>query len=196
MTQVLRIDSSLFGPEGVSHQLNTLLIEHITKTFGNVNVTARSLSSGEIPHFTYETIAAIGAGKAALADALIEEVQAADIIVLGAPMYNFGIPSELKAWFDHIARAKVTFEYTANGPVGLLKNKKVYVVATRGGIHKDQSTDTETPFLKTILSFVGLDDVEFIYAEGLNMGEGIRDKAIREAEQHINALFDNAEASA
>ncbi len=196
MTQVLRIDSSLFGPEGVSNQLNAHLIEQITENTDDVNVTTRSLTHGEIPHFTYETIESIGAGTAKLADSLIAEVQAADIIVLGVPMYNFGVPSEFKAWFDHIARAKVTFEYTANGPVGLLKNKKVYVVTTRGGIHKDQSTDTETPFLKTILSFVGLDDVEFIYAEGLNMGDDTRDNAISEAKQHINNLFEHTEVPA
>ncbi|MFL0800266.1 MAG: NAD(P)H-dependent oxidoreductase [Agarilytica sp.] len=193
MTQVLRIDSSLFGPQGVSHQLNTHLIEQITKNLTDVNIDVRSLTEGEIPHFSYKTIEAIGSGKAELADTLIAEVQAADIIVLGVPMYNFGVPSEFKAWFDHIARAKVTFEYTANGPVGLLTNKKVYVVTTRGGIHKDQSTDTETPFLKTILSFVGLDDVVFIYAEGLNMGDELREKAITEAKQHIDALFAHAE---
>ncbi len=196
MSHILRIDASLFGPQGVSNQLNSHLIDKIREQLGDVNVTARSLSSGAIPHFTHETIEAIGAGTAELADALIAEVKAADIIVLGVPMYNFGVPSEFKSWFDHIARAKVTFKYTANGPVGLLKNKKVYVVSTRGGVHRNLSTDTETPFLKTILSFVGLDDVEFIYAEGLNMGDDTREKAIAEAKQQINTLFEDTEVVA
>ncbi len=196
MTQILRIDSSLFGTEGVSNQLNNHLIKHISDKTDDLSITTRSLTHGEIPHFTYETIKSIGAGTAKLADELIEEVKAADIIVLGVPMYNFGVPSELKSWFDHIARAKVTFEYTAHGPVGLLKNKKVYVVTTRGGIHKGQSTDTETPFLKTILGFVGLDDVEFIYAEGLNMGDDTRDNAITKAKQQIDGLFEDTVVTA
>jgi len=107
----------------------------------------------------------------------------ADAIVLGVPMYNFGVPSQLKAYFDQIARAGVTFKYTETGPVGLLEDKPVYVLAARGGLHKDQPTDSQTGFLKTILGFVGLQNVQIIYAEGLNMGDAAKAEALQQAEQ-------------
>ena len=114
----------------------------------------------------------------ALDDALIAEVQAADVVVLGVPMYNFGVPAQLKNWIDAIARAGVTFRYTANGPEGLLKGKKVYVALTRGGKYRDTPADTQVPYLKTVLGFLGMTDVQFVYAEGLAMGdadaEGVR----------------------
>ena len=94
------------------------------------------------------------------------------MIVLGLPMYNFGVPSTLKAYFDHVARAGVTFRYTANGPVGLLTGKEVYVFATRGGIYAGTPLDTQTTYVRDFLRFLGIDDVEFVYAEGLNMGAG------------------------
>ncbi len=196
MTQILKIDSSIFGEGGVSTQLTNEVVRHIHTTVDNAQIMTRDLSNREIPHFTAETINAISNNEAELADTLIHEVQNADIVVMGVPMYNFGVPSQLKAWFDHIARAGVTFKYTENGPVGLLDNKKVYVVTTRGGIHKNQATDIEVPFLKTILGFVGLTDVEFIFAEGLNMGDNIREKAIHDAKHHIEKLFAQEELSA
>ncbi len=196
MTQILKIDSSIFGEGGVSTQLTNEVVRHIHTTVDNAQIMTRDLSNREIPHFTAETINAISNNEAELADTLIHEVQNADIVVMGVPMYNFGVPSQLKAWFDHIARAGVTFKYTENGPVGLLDNKKVYVVTTRGGIHKNQATDIEVPFLKTILGFVGLTDVEFIFAEGLNMGDNIREKAIDDAKHHIETLFAQEELSA
>lgn len=186
---VLRIDSSIFGKGGVSAQLTDNIIEQVTAAHELVAVRSRELSGDSIPHLTLGTINDIGEGKADLADELIAELQSADVVVLGIPMYNFGVPSEFKAWFDHVARAKVTFEYTSNGPVGLLKNKKVYVVTTRGGIYKDQAKDLEVPFLKTILSFVGLDDVEFIYAEGLSLGDDKKEKAISDAKTQIAHLI-------
>src|SRR5690606_22026455 len=106
---------------------------------------------------------------AATADAAIAELQAADVLVLGVPMYNFGIPSTLKAWIDSIARAGTTFRYTANGPEGLLKGKQAYVLAARGGAYQGTPADTQTPYLKTFLGFVGITDVTFVYAEKLNM---------------------------
>lgn len=194
-TNILRIDASIFGGEGVSSQLTQKLVDHLAAVTGDVSVTSRHLAGSEIPHFSAATIEAIGAGKAVLADALIAEVQAADIIVLGVPMYNFGVPSELKAWFDHIARANVTFEYTDEGPVGLLKDKKVYVVTTRGGLHKDKATDVEAPFLTIMLGFLGLHDVEFIFAEGLNMGADMRENGIAAAEKTIVQLVKPNEAA-
>ena len=128
------------------------------------------------------------AARVALDDALIAQVQSADAIVLGVPMYNFGVPVQLKTWIDAIARAGVTFRYTENGPEGLLKGKKVYVALARGGIYRDTPADSQVPYLKGVLGFLGMTDVEFIYAEGLAMGPESADKAFAEAEAAIGAV--------
>ena len=128
------------------------------------------------------------AARVALDDALIAQVQAADVIVLGVPMYNFGVPVQLKTWIDAIARAGVTFRYTENGPEGLLKGKKVYVALARGGIYRDTPADSQVPYLKGVLGFLGMTDVEFIYAEGLAMGPESADKAFAAAEAAIGAV--------
>ena len=129
------------------------------------------------------------AARVALDDALIAQVQAADVIVLGVPMYNFGVPVQLKTWLDAIARAGVTFRYTENGPEGLLKGKKVYVALARGGLYRDTPTDSQVPYLKTILTFLGMTDVEFVYAEGLAMGAEGADKAFAAAQARIGELI-------
>jgi FMN-dependent NADH-azoreductase len=129
------------------------------------------------------------AARVALDDALIAQVQAADVIVIGAPMYNFGMTVQLKGWFDAIARAGVTFRYTETGPVGLLTGKKVYVALTRGGMHRDGATDTQVPHLKTILGFLGMTDVQFVYAEGMGMGPDAVAKAKAQAQAEIDAVL-------
>lgn len=128
------------------------------------------------------------AARVALDDALIAQVQSADAIVIGVPMYNFGVPVQLKTWIDAIARAGVTFRYTENGPEGLIKGKKVYVALARGGIYRDTPADSQVPYLKGVLGFLGMTDVEFIYAEGLSMGAEAADKAFAEAEATIGTL--------
>ncbi|RZL39032.1 MAG: FMN-dependent NADH-azoreductase [Rubrivivax sp.] len=107
------------------------------------------------------------AARVALDDALIAELQAADTVVIGVPMYNFNVTAQFKNWIDAVARAGVTFKYTEKGPVGLLTGKKVFVVTSRGGIHRDQPSDVMTPYLRNVLAFLGMTDVEFIYAEGM-----------------------------
>ena len=128
------------------------------------------------------------AARVALDDALIAQLQSADAIVLGVPMYNFGVPVQLKTWIDAIARAGVTFRYTENGPEGLVKGKKVYVALARGGVYRDTPADSQVPYLKGVLGFLGMTDVEFIYAEGLAMGPEAADKAFADAEAAIAAL--------
>ncbi|MDQ5926610.1 MAG: FMN-dependent NADH-azoreductase, partial [Pseudomonadota bacterium] len=122
-------------------------------------------------------------------DALIAEVQNHDVIVLGVPMYNFGVSVQLKSWLDAIARSGVTFRYTANGPEGLVQGKKVYVAVARGGVYRDTPTDTQTPYLKTILGFMGMTDVQFIYAEGLAMGPEAVEKGFAQAEAELQAAL-------
>ena len=126
------------------------------------------------------------AERAALDDALIAEIQSADAVVLGVPMYNFGVPAQLKNWIDAIARVKVTFAYTDKGPQGLLTGKKVYVALTRGGQYRNTPADTQVPYLKTVLSFLGMTDVEFFYAEGLNMGPDAAEKGLAFARAQID----------
>ncbi|MEN9485626.1 MAG: hypothetical protein RJB37_3506 [Pseudomonadota bacterium] len=129
------------------------------------------------------------AARVALDDALIAEVQAHDTIVLGVPMYNFGVPVQLKSWIDAIARAGVTFRYTATGPEGLLKGKTVYVALARGGLYRDTPNDSQVPYLKSVLGFLGLTDVRFIYAEGLAMGPEAAAKGFAQAEADLNAAL-------
>ncbi|SFP40537.1 FMN-dependent NADH-azoreductase [Geopseudomonas sagittaria] len=129
------------------------------------------------------------AARVALDDALIAQVQAVDVIVLGVPMYNFGVPVQLKTWIDAIARAGVTFRYTENGPQGLLQGKKVYVALARGGLYRDTPNDSQVPYLKSVLAFLGMTDVEFVYAEGLAMGAEGADKAFAAAQAHIGELI-------
>ena len=129
------------------------------------------------------------AARVALDDALIAELQAHDTLVLGVPMYNFGVPVQLKSWIDAIARSGVTFRYTETGPEGLLKGKKVYVALARGGLYRDTANDSQVPYLKSVLGFLGLSDVSFIYAEGLAMGTESAEKAFAQADSDLNAAL-------
>jgi FMN-dependent NADH-azoreductase len=117
---------------------------------------------------------------------LIAELRRADVLVLGLPMYNFGVPSQLKAWFDHLARAGETFKYTEKGALGLLTGKKAYVFAARGGLYGEG--DSQTQFVRAFLAFIGIGDVEFVYAEGLAMGEASRNKGVMAARSRAAAL--------
>jgi FMN-dependent NADH-azoreductase len=125
------------------------------------------------------------AARVAQDEALIAELQAANVVVLGVPMYNFGVPAALKNWIDAIARAGVTFKYTDKGPIGLLQGKKVYVALARGGLYRDTPADTQVPYLKTVLGFLGMTDIQFVYAEGLAMGPEAEQKALASAEAQI-----------
>ena len=129
------------------------------------------------------------AARVALDDALIAEVQAADVIVLGVPMYNFAITAQLKNWIDAIAKAGVTFRYTENGPEGLVKGKKVYVALARGGRYRGTELDSQVPYLKTVLGFLGMTDVTFIYAEGLNMGAENAAQGFAQAQADLDAAL-------
>src|ERR1044072_1811891 len=180
MTTILQINSAARSQGAQS----TLLADELTAKLQQSNpgsrVVVRNLLGDAIPHLDDATLGAFftpadqrTAEQAAInakSEALIAELQAADIVVIAAPLYNFGISSQLKTYFDWIARAGITFSYTANGPEGLVKGKKVYVVSARGGKYLGTPRDSQTPYLKTFLAFIGMTDVNFIYAEGLNMG--------------------------
>jgi len=197
MRSVLQINSSLFGETGQSSRLAAEFAAALAAAT-NAKLVVRDLAKDPVPHLTAERFAAFTTPAAersldqqrhvAESDALIEELRAADAVVLGLPMYNFGVPSTLNAYFDHLARAGVTFRYTADGPVGLLTGKRVYVFATRGGRHAGTATDTQTAYVRQFLGFIGLRDVEFIYAEGLALGPEQRDQALAAAAARIDQL--------
>ncbi|MGH8309757.1 MAG: FMN-dependent NADH-azoreductase, partial [Steroidobacteraceae bacterium] len=159
-----------------------------------------------VPHLTAERFGAFLAkpgerdfaqqAVVAYSDALIDELRRADVVVLALPMYNFAIPSTLKAYFDHIARVGVTFRYTDTGPVGLLTGKQTYVFAARGGVYAGTPADTQTPYVRDFLAFLGMTNVEFVYAEGLAMGEAPRNAAFAAAAQQIAQLADAARRAA
>ena len=132
------------------------------------------------------------AARVALDDALIAEIQAADVVVLGVPMYNFGVTAQLKNWIDAIARARVTFQYTEKGPVGLLTGKTVYAVLSRGGMHRGTERDSQVPYLKSVLAFLGMTDVRFVFAEGLAMGPEAEAQALASARAEIEKVLQGA----
>lgn len=199
MTSLLQINSSLFSDEGVSSRLADAFVARWRAQRPDARVLRRDLAQAPVPHLDAARLGALVAAPEARSveqqraveetERLTRELQEADVLVLAAPMYNFGVPSQLKSWFDHIARAGVTFRYTEAGPEGLLKGKRAYVFATRGGQHKGQPQDGVAPYLQTMLNFIGIEAIEFIYAEGLSMGEAPRGEGIAAAEAHIQALL-------
>ncbi|EIK4810391.1 FMN-dependent NADH-azoreductase [Vibrio parahaemolyticus] len=193
MSRVLALKSSILGDYSQSNKL----VEDFIKNVDQDKLTVRDLAANPLPVLDFAVATALRATEdlsqeqqvvVDLSDTLIEEVKAADTLVIAAPMYNFTIPTQLKNWIDLIARAGVTFKYTENGVQGLIEGKKAIVVTTRGGIHKDSPTDNVTPYLRTVLSFVGITDVEFVYAEALNMGEDAASKGISEAQSQLATM--------
>ena len=181
MKTILQINSSIFNGSGQSSRLASQLVEGLRARHPGVQVVVRDLVKNPVPHLDAERFKS-GAGRE-----LVEELQAADVLVLGLPMYNFGVPSQLKAWFDHIARAGVTFKYTDRGSVGLLTGKKAYVVSTRGGVYPG-AADTQSAYVREFLKFLGIDDVQFVYAEGLAMSPEYKEKSLRTAQNEIERL--------
>jgi FMN-dependent NADH-azoreductase len=199
MTTLLQINASINNGNGESSRLAKQFVAAFHTRHPKATIVVRDVAAAEpVPHLTAERFGAFitkvedrsAAQHAVVAysDALINELKQADVIVLGLPMYNFGVPSQLKAYFDHIARIGVTFEYTEKGPVGKLAGKKVYVFAARGGVYEGTPMDTQTSYVRAFLSFLGMSDVEFIYAEGLNMGPQSKQTALAKAEAEIARL--------
>ena len=193
--KILQINASARREGANSTKLANNVTERLKAVHPAATVTLRDLAASPVTVLDEAALGALftpaeqrSATQAALVaeyDALIAEIQAHDAIVLGVPMYNFGVPVQLKAWIDAIARAGVTFRYTESGPEGLIKGKTVYVALARGGLYRDQPHDSQVPYLKTVLGFLGLTDVRFIYAEGLAMGPEAAAKGFAQAEADL-----------
>ncbi|MCC2604457.1 FMN-dependent NADH-azoreductase [Planctobacterium marinum] len=203
MKNVLVVNSSINGEQGNSNKL----VQDFLRQLGDeqqVEIETLDLSKRNIGHLSAEEMQSwmtapeerndVQKALASLSDDFVYQVQQADVIVLGVPMYNFGVPSTLKAWIDRIARAGITFRYTENGPQGLLENKKVYVMAARGGMYAGTAKDSQTTYLNDFFAFVGITDVEFVYAEGLAMGAETANSAFEQANEKIIELINKTAA--
>jgi FMN-dependent NADH-azoreductase len=193
---ILQVKSSVFSGNGQSSRLADEFAALLAEQHPAAEIVERDLAAKALPHLDGARAAALFAkpeartaeqrAVVAESDALIDELRRADVLVLGLPMYNFGVPSQLKAWFDHIARAGETFKYTDKGSVGLLTGKKAYVFAARGGLYGESHSQTQ--FVRQFLAFIGLTDVEFVYADGLAIGVESRNNSIAAARAEARRL--------
>ena len=196
---ILQINSSARSSGSESTRMADSIVAKLQANHPDATLIRRDLAANPHPVLDEAALQALftpadqrsaeQTARVALDDALIAQVQAADTVVIGSPMYNFGITVQLKAWFDAIARAGVTFRYTATGPEGLLTGKKVFVTLSRGGMHRDGASDSQVPHLKTFLGFLGMTDVTFVYSEGHGMGPEAIAKAQAQADADIEAAL-------
>ncbi|CAN5370723.1 FMN-dependent NADH-azoreductase AzoR3 [soil metagenome] len=200
MSQVLVLNSSLSGEASVSRLLVAETVSQLVARDPAAKLVFRDLAETEIPHLNPRTVAGVRATASTpaetkardLSDTLIAELRAADTIVIGAPMYNFSIPSTLRTWFDHVLRAGETFSYSEAGPKGLLEGKRVIVVESRGGLYSEgpaQALDFQEPYLRQLLGFIGLTDVTFVQAEKIGYGPDARAAAIEGAKARLADLI-------
>jgi len=206
MKTLLKLNTSIFGENGYSSRLTQAFVARWLAVHPGRALIERDLATTPVPHLTAEVFAGFSAPpgerspaqQAAVeaSDALIDELKRADVLVIGLPMYNFGVPSTLKAYFDYISRAGETFRYTEQGPEGLLTGKQAYVFATRGGVYAGVSSDTETIYVRQLLSFLGIRDIEFVYAEGLGRGDAARTAAFESAARVIEQVTDTSRLAA
>lgn len=198
MTTILQLNNSVFSDNGQSSRLADQFVARYRESAPDTGVIRRDLAASPLDHLTADRFSAAltdprertgeQAQKAAIADAAIEELEAADVLVIAAPVYNFNVASTLKAWFDHVARAGRTFRYTAEGPEGLLRGKSAYVFVTSGGQYAGTELDFQVPYIRHFLGFLGIDDVNFVRAEGLAMGEDASQEALQAARRRIERL--------
>ena len=186
MNNVLVLKSSILADNSQTNQLS----DYFVSKLADKNVVIRDLAANPLPHFDATAATALRGQPTsaeenallALSDELVAEIKKADTLIINAPMYNFHIPTQLKSYFDFIARPRVTFQYSEKGPEGLLKGKKAVVLAAFGGFHQNQPTDLVTSYMKAILGFVGITDVQFVYMEGIGFGPEAVEKAQAKAE--------------
>lgn len=198
MSRVLVIESSARQQGSVSRELTQQFIANWQAAYPADQIQVRDLAAEPVPHLDATLLGGwmtpteqqSEAEKAALArsNQLTDELLAADVLVLAAPMYNFAIPSTLKAWLDHVLRAGVTFKYSETGPQGLLSGKRAFVLTARGGIYAGSGLDHQEPYLRQALAFIGIHEVQFIHAEGLNLGSEFSAKGLAQAKAKLAAV--------
>ena len=196
--KILQINASARSEGGNSTRLANAITAHLKSHHPEAEVEVRDLARNPLPFLDEAGVTALFTpadqrtpeqiARIAQDEAMIARVQAADVLVLGVPMYNFGVSVQLKSFIDSIARAGITFRYTESGPEGLIKGKRVYVACARGGVYRDTPADSQTPYLRQVLGFLGMTDVEFIYAEGMNLGPESAEKSFAAAEAAIAKL--------
>ena len=192
MNNVLVLKSSILADNSQTNQLS----DYFVSKLADKNVVIRDLAANPLPHFDATAATALRGQPTsaeenallALSDELVAEIKKADTLIINAPMYNFHIPTQLKSYFDFIARPRVTFQYSEKGPEGLLKGKKAVVLAAFGGFHQNQPTDLVTSYMKAILGFVGITDVQFVYMEGIGFGPEAVEKAQAQAKAEIDKM--------
>ncbi|HEY0197763.1 MAG TPA: NAD(P)H-dependent oxidoreductase [Rhodanobacter sp.] len=187
--KLLHIDSSALGDYSVSRQLSSDIVAELTRKNGDIEVTYRDLAAHVLPHWT--PVPDVAHPDAVLGNEVLEEFLAADVVVIGAPMYNFGISSQLKSWIDRILVAGKTFRYSASGPEGLAGGKQVIIASSRGSSYGSgpfMGMDFQEPYLRTVLGFIGIDALKFIRAEGIALGDEQKAQAIAAAQAAIGAL--------
>ena len=198
MSRVLIIESSARQQGSVSRQLTQTFIQQWQAAHPADQITVRDLAAQPVPHLDADLLGGWmkpaeqrnDSEQASLqrSNELTDELLAADVLVLAAPMYNFAIPSTLKAWLDHVLRAGVTFKYTETGPQRLLTGKRAYVLTARGGIYAGSSADHQEPYLRQVMGFVGIHDVQFIHAEGMNLGGDFQEKGLNQANAKLASV--------
>lgn len=185
--KLLHIDSSALGGGSVTRELTAAIVARQQALHPGIQVDYLDLDAAPLPHLTGQSLAKADPADAANSEALLEQFLAADVLVIGAPMYNFSVPSTLKAWIDRVAVAGRTFAYTETGPKGLAGGKQVIIASGRGGIHTDAPTDFQEPYLRQVFGFLGITDVSFVRAEGVAYSPQHRSDAIAQALQSIAA---------
>ncbi len=198
MSRVLIIESSARQQDSFSRQLTRQFISQWQSVHPGDQITVRDLALNPVPHLDADLLGGwmkpeeqrSATEKASLqrSNELTDELLAADVLVMAAPMYNFAIPSTLKAWLDHVLRAGTTFKYTETGPQGLLTGKKAYVLTARGGIYAGSQADHQEPYLRQVMAFIGIHDVTFIHAEGMNLGGDFQEKGLNQAKARLSEV--------
>ena len=183
--KLLHIDSSVLGQHSVTRELGAAIVAQWSAALPGLEVQYRDLDRDPLPHLDGASLAKADPARAAADEQVLQQFLDADVIVLGAPMYNFGIPSTLKAWIDRIAVAGRTFRYTESGPQGLAGGRQVIVASGRGGIHAGAPTDFQEPYLRQVFAFLGIDEVQFVRAEGVAYSPEHRAEALARAKASI-----------
>ena len=185
--KLLHVDSSILGQQSASRELSAAIAARWQDAVPGLQVVYRDLDAAPLPHVSGRSLAGTDVAESADAALALQEFLDADVVVIGAPMYNFGIPSTLKAWIDRLAVAGKTFHYTANGPEGLAAGKKVILASTRGGFHQQSGSDFQEPYLRFLFGFFGITDVEIVRAEGLAVSPEQRTEGMAAAHLAIAA---------